>query len=283
MTPAYTGRPAARPAVRGRAHRVLLPSPPVSPTTVIFDLDDTLILEESYAMASLREAITVFPGVDPVASETVALEAIRSVWRAGADYPRCVELGLASWEGLWSTFEGNHRSLDGLVAWGPVYRSEAWDAVGAAFGVDDPRPARHAAVRFEAAQRRGHPPIDGMEASLAAVGSRHRMGLLTNGPSDLQRLKLDQAGLTDAFDVVVVSGEAGVGKPSSEVFEIVLDGLGARPRDAVMVGDSWERDIVGALGAGMEAFWIAAGRPVPAELRGVTVIDSVRDLDGLLD
>jgi putative hydrolase of the HAD superfamily len=249
---------------------------------VIFDLDDTLIVEEAFAMASLREAVSVFPGVDPVASEAAALEAVRSVWRVGADHARCVELGLASWEGLWSTFEGNHPSLDGLLAWAPVYRSKAWDAVAAALGVDDPGLAGVAAERFEAAQRRGHPAIDGMGESLAAVSARHRVGLLTNGPSDLQRLKLDQAGLADAFEVVVVSGETGVGKPSPAVFEVVLDGLDALPADAVMVGDSWERDIVGALGAGIEAFWISAGRPAPAEHPRVTVIDSVRDLEGLL-
>jgi HAD superfamily hydrolase (TIGR01549 family) len=254
----------------------------MSATAVIFDLDDTLIVEEAFAMASLRTALALFPGVDPVASEPVALEAIRSVWRTGADHARCLELGLASWEGLWSTFEGNHRSLDGLLAWAPDYRAEAWAAAAGALAVDDPRVVEEAALRFEAAQRSGHPPIDGMEAALAAVSARHRVGLLTNGPSDLQRLKLDQAGLADAFDVVVVSGEAGIGKPSPAVFDIVLNGLGVRPGDAVMVGDSWERDIVGALGAGIPAFWIAAGRPVPVEDPRVTVIDSVRDLDGLL-
>ena len=107
--------------------------------------------------------------------------------------------------------------------------------------------------------------------------------LLTNGPSDLQRLKLEQAGLADAFDTVVVSGEAGVGKPDPAVFALVLDQLGAAPDRTVMVGDSWERDVVGALAAGMTAVWIADGRPAPGTDPRVTVVDSVRDLDGLLD
>ncbi len=68
---------------------------------VVFDLDDTLIVEEPYAMASLREALTVLPGVDPVAAEQPALEAARSVWRSGADHPVALWLGFASWEGLW--------------------------------------------------------------------------------------------------------------------------------------------------------------------------------------
>src|SRR5665213_1918721 len=105
---------------------------------VVFDLDDTLIVEVSYAMASLREALGTWPGVDPVASEQVALEAVRSVWTHGDHYRLCVDLGFASWEGLWSTFEGNHPSVAGLVDWAPTYRVEAWRAVGTIFGVDDP-------------------------------------------------------------------------------------------------------------------------------------------------
>jgi len=250
---------------------------------VIFDLDDTLIVEETFAMTSLCAALAELPGVDPEAHVAVALESIRSVWRRGADFPVCVELGFASWEGLWSDFGGNHGVLAGLPAWAPTYRAEAWGAVAGTLGVDDPALVRAAADRFETAQRAGHPSIDGMRPALDAVSARYPVGLLTNGPSDIQRLKLDQAGLMDAFGAVVISGEVGVGKPSPDVFRMVLDRLGADPDDSVMVGDSWERDVVGALGAGMRAVWIADGRTAPDSDPRVTVVDSVRELDELLD
>ena len=252
-------------------------------SAVIFDLDDTLIVEEAFAMASLREALAELQGVNPRSAGEEALESIRSVWRRGADYPVCLELGFASWEGLWSDFTGNHAVVDGLHAWAPTYRATAWDAVAATLGADDPVLVRAAADRFEVAQRAGHPVIDGMAPALAAVSARYPMGLLTNGPSDIQRLKLDQAGLSDAFGAVVISGEVGVGKPSAEVFLAVLDALGARPDNSVMVGDSWERDVVGALDVGMRAVWIADGRPAPRPDPRVTVVDSVRELDDLLD
>jgi putative hydrolase of the HAD superfamily len=255
----------------------------MSRAAVVFDLDDTLIVEQDFAMASLREALALLPGVDPVAAEAAALEAIRSVWRRGADYPVCLDLGFASWEGLWSDFAGNHAVVHGLQAWGPTYRVEAWDAVGAAFGIDDPAAVRAAAERFEAAQRAGHPSIDGMTGTLATVSDRYAVGLVTNGPSDIQRLKLDQAGLSGSFAAVAISGEVGVGKPSADVFHGVLDRLGARPEDSVMVGDSWERDVLGALAAGMRAVWIADGRTAPGQDPRVAVVDSVRELEELLD
>jgi len=254
----------------------------VTSRAIVFDLDDTLIVEESYAMASLREALAVLPGVDPVAAERPALEAARSVWTAGADYPVAVGLGFASWEGLWSDFGGNHPSVAGLASWAPTYRVEAWRAVGRRLGVDDEAALSAAALRFEEAQRRGHPVIEGMHDTLAEVGTRYRLGLITNGPSDIQRLKLEQAGLTGAFAAEVVSGELGVGKPNPEVFLGLLEHLDVEPAASVMVGDSWERDVEGALAAGLSAVWIADGRTPPAEHPRLTVIDSVVELVAVL-
>jgi len=250
---------------------------------VVFDLDDTLIVEEAYAMASLREALSILPGVDPEAAQVTALEAVRSVWRAGADYPLCASLGFASWEGLWSTFAGNHPSLGGLVAWAPTYRIEAWQAVGAVFGTDDPHLLDEAAVTFESAQRRGHPVIEGMHDVLDTVTAQHPVGLITNGPSDIQRLKLEQADLTGAFGREVLSGELGMGKPEPAVFLGLLGGFGADPAASVMVGDSWERDVLGGIGAGMAAVWIANGRPVPEQLDRVVAVNSVLELPAALE
>jgi putative hydrolase of the HAD superfamily len=250
---------------------------------VVFDLDDTLIVEVPYAMASLREALATLPGVEPDDDEVVALEAVRSVWYAGSDYPLCASLGFASWEGLWSSFEGNHSSLGGLVAWAPSYRIEAWRAVGAVFGIDDPQLLDEAAGTFETAQRRGHPLIEGMHGVLDAVAAQHPVGLITNGPSDIQRLKLEQSDLIGAFGWEVLSGELGMGKPEPAVFHALLDGLGADPEASVMVGDSWERDVLGGLGAGMAAVWIADGRPVPQHLDRVVAVNSVLELQAALE
>ena len=147
----------------------------MSTRAVVFDLDDTLIVEVSFAMTSFREALATLPGVDPDASEVVALEAVRSVWTTGADHELAVRLGFASWEGLWSTFAGNHPSLAGLDAWAPTYRAEAWRAVGTVFGIDDQAPpgrrGRH--VRGGAAPR---PPGDRRHARRPRRGGRPPSG-----------------------------------------------------------------------------------------------------------
>lgn len=250
---------------------------------VLFDLDDTLIAEEQFARASMRSAAELVPGTRPEQVEEVILTNARALWRAGQHHHVAQELGIASWEGLWASFEGCHQRLDGLAAWAPTYRAQTWQAVLAELGTDEPGLAEGMAKAYEEAQRSGHPLLEGAAAAVHAAGERWRLGLLTNGPPDIQRLKLDQTGLASCFDAVVISGEVGVGKPSPEVFGLLVETLGVRPDEAVMVGDSWERDVEGALYAGLRPIWVAGRRPLPEPNPNVRVIPSIRVLLAVLD
>jgi putative hydrolase of the HAD superfamily len=249
--------------------------------TAIFDLDDTLIIEEEVARSSLRQAGELLPDHDPHRVEVVVLDTARQLWRAGPWCHLCRDLGIASWEGLWATFDGGHPSLDDLRDWARTYKPEVWRAALATFGVDDPRLADAMSDVYVESQRHGHHLIDGAARLVRSLRDTRRLGLLTNGPADIQRLKFEGTGLADCFDAVVISGEVGIGKPDPAVFMDALDRLGATPDSTVMIGDSWERDVLGALGAGMSAVWVAGGRPPPEELPGVVVVDSVGDLTEL--
>jgi putative hydrolase of the HAD superfamily len=91
-----------------------------------------------------------------------------------------------------------------------------------------------------------------------------------------------QAGLFSCFDATAVSGEVGVGKPGRAVFDDLLARLDTRPDESVMVGDSWETEVLGGTAAGMAACRIAAGRATPGPLDGVMVIDHVAQLPAVL-
>lgn len=249
---------------------------------VILDLDDTLIVEEATARASLRSAARLLPELEPDRVEKVVLSAARAVWRVGPHHRLAVELGIASWEGLWSRFEGCHPRLAGLAAWAPTYRVEAWRTALAELGVNDPALAREMADAYESAQRASHPLIGGAAEAVERLAARFRLGLLTNGPADIQRLKLEGTGLAGAFEAVIISGEAGVGKPSPDAFRLAVDRLGVGAEEAVMVGDSWERDVQGALGAGMSAVWISGGRPTPEGASAVVAAPSLAEIGAAL-
>ncbi|MGH7921319.1 MAG: HAD family hydrolase, partial [Candidatus Dormibacteraceae bacterium] len=232
---------------------------------IVFDLDDTLIVEEAVAQRSLRAAAALLPGLDPDLVRETVLRHARRLWRAGPHHPICQAIGVSSWEGLWSSFSGGHPDLDGLRGWSPTYAPEVWQAALAELGIDEGVPARRLDEAYRRAQWDGHTAIEGAQPLVrdlrrAGIG----IGLLTNGLADIQRRKLEHAGLTGCFDAIVVSGEVGVGKPDRAVFELVRADLGVDPSSLLMVGDSWSRDVRGALAAGWSAVWVAGGPAAPA-------------------
>ncbi len=250
----------------------------MSVAATIFDLDDTLVVEEAQARWSLRQVAGLLPGHDPGRVESVVLDTARRLWRAGPCWALCRELGIASWEGLWATFEGGHPVTDDLRDWARGYRPGVWSAALETLGVDDGATATAMSDMYIECQRDGHPLIDGAAELVRSLQGHRRIGLLTNGPADIQRLKFESTGLADCFDAVVISGEVGMGKPDPAVFAYALEQLGTTAQTTVMVGDSWGRDVLGALGAGMAAVWVAGGRAAPATLPDVTVVDNVGEL-----
>src|SRR5262249_15280329 len=77
------------------------------------------------------------------------------------------------------------------------------------------------------------------------------VGILTTGPTEVQREKLRLLELTDLVDFVLISEEFGVPKPDPAIFEAALSLGRARRKSAVFVGDSAEYDIAGARAAGI--------------------------------
>lgn len=83
----------------------------------------------------------------------------------------------------------------------------------------------------------------------------HRLALLTNGCSVFQRRKLARFGLEPYFDLILIEGELGFGKPDSRVFEKALKFFQSPPEKALMVGDNLLADIAGAQSVGIPAVW----------------------------
>lgn len=80
-----------------------------------------------------------------------------------------------------------------------------------------------------------------------------RTAILTNGPSDGQRRKLQATGLEAIVDHVAIGEEVGVSKPTPAAFHGVVQRFALSAGDAMMVGDSPELDYDGALAAGLQA------------------------------
>lgn len=79
--------------------------------------------------------------------------------------------------------------------------------------------------------------------------------LMTNGGADQQRSKIKQFGLEEIFDVILVEGEIGFGKPDREVYVMALDSLKLEPNTVWSVGDNLEWDVCGPQQLGIYGIW----------------------------
>jgi putative hydrolase of the HAD superfamily len=235
------------------------------------------VLEEPAAVAAFEATARSAGGVDAGRLARDVRTHARALWRAAPWHPYCDRIGISSSEALWCRFEGEAAEIRALQAWAPAYRRDAWAGALAEQGVSDVALAEALGERFGVERRARHHTFEDVAAVLATL--ELPMALVTNGASCLQREKLAASGLADHFDAVVVSGDLGVGKPDASVFRHALDVVGAD--DGVMVGDSLDRDVDGALAAGLGAVWInrfarRPGRP------GVPEISSLAELPGVL-
>lgn len=101
-------------------------------------------------------------------------------------------------------------------------------------------------------------PVAGVEALLADLRERYRLGVLTDGPVLAQQGKLDALGWNDAFDAVVITGALDAAKPDERAFAAILDALSTTAEEAVYVGDDPEIDVAGAAAAGLHTVQVIA-------------------------
>lgn len=98
-------------------------------------------------------------------------------------------------------------------------------------------------------------------STLARLRSEQfRIGLITNGPQEMQRWKIERFDLARLFDVIVIEGEFGRGKPHPDVFRHAMATVGTKPEESWHIGDNLYADIGGAQSAGVHAAWIHRDR-----------------------
>ena len=98
----------------------------------------------------------------------------------------------------------------------------------------------------------------GVQTSLEYLrGAGLRLGVLSNWDSRLRSM-LEDLGLARAFDFLVISCDVGVEKPHPDIFLAALDRAGTSPAQTLVVGDSYETDILAAARLGLATLWVAS-------------------------
>ncbi|MEU2774015.1 HAD-IA family hydrolase [Streptomyces sp. NPDC007162] len=108
-------------------------------------------------------------------------------------------------------------------------------------------------------------PADALDGLDELRSAGWRVGVATNGASDIQRAKLRATGISERVDGVFVSEDAGARKPQVRHFALAAARCGGVLRDGGwMVGDNPVNDIAGGHSAGLRTIWIGHGRSWPA-------------------
>jgi putative hydrolase of the HAD superfamily len=98
--------------------------------------------------------------------------------------------------------------------------------------------------------------VEGALELVTLLHARLRVGVITNNTVSEQQEKLATFGFAPHVDVLVTSEEIGVAKPDPQIFRHALAKLECDPYEAVMIGDAWVQDILGATAAGIRALWL---------------------------
>ena len=228
------------------------------PKAVIFDLDDTLCDYAAAREARLRRAFTLsrcgFPPVKAIDLDRMIADSIQ-MHPHGADH---------------------------------------FAELFARFGIADVRAAEDAADWYRKNRFHGLRLFPETEAvfttvrnAVSADGPKaaRPIGIVTNGPTEVQHAKLELLGIDRLVDFVLVSEEFGVAKPDPQIFREALRLAGVRPGEAVFVGDSAEFDMAGAQAAGMPTIWVNRHRqhwtePGPPPTRQIRTLVELPQLLG---
>ncbi len=94
-------------------------------------------------------------------------------------------------------------------------------------------------------------------AAVRAMAPNVRLGVLSNfDDTRTGHEVVEDTGVRDAFEVVIISAELELRKPHPEIFRAMLGRLSLRPDEILFVGDNPREDVAGARGMGIPVAWV---------------------------
>ncbi len=122
--------------------------------------------------------------------------------------------------------------------------------------------------------------IPGAKNILSHLHGRYNLSIITNGFLESQHIKLKESGLAEFFDHVFISEEIGINKPDPSIFHYAVLKSGAvNIENCLMVGDTYQTDIMGAISAGMRSIYLCPDNSTSNHENVITI----KSLDELIE
>ena len=119
---------------------------------------------------------------------------------------------------------------------------------------------------------------------LEALSGKAKLGIITNGFTELQQVRLAKMGLSDVFDLVVISEQVGVAKPDAGIFSYAMAQMGQPCKSKVlMVGDNLHSDVLGGANYGIDTCWLnCTQQPSCQEIEPSYTVTCLKELKSIL-
>ncbi|HTX58628.1 MAG TPA: HAD family hydrolase [Verrucomicrobiae bacterium] len=207
---------------------------PRSIEIVLFDLDDTLH-DDTFAYQSAAEEVAR----EVAAEHGIDALALKAAYVAEA-------------EGFWQRL-----SAAALATKLATARERMWRSALESVGIGDEALAARSARRYSTYRKKYYTPFPGAVELLRSLRARgKKLGMVTNGLSETHREKIALLRIGECFDAIFIADEVGMVKPDPLLFAHACRTLGGAPAHAAMVGDRYDRDVRGALEAGLYTVWL---------------------------
>lgn len=94
---------------------------------------------------------------------------------------------------------------------------------------------------------------DGCLELLDQLSPQYELHIITNGFEEIQPIKMKSSGIKDYFNVLMTSERANCKKPGTDIFLKAMQEAKTNAKESIMLGDSYEADVIGAENVGMKA------------------------------
>lgn len=109
---------------------------------------------------------------------------------------------------------------------------------------------------------------------LKYLQEKYVLHIITNGFEEVQHKKLSKSNINQFFTTVTNSEMVGVKKPNPKIFNYALEQANAKVETSIMIGDSYEADILGAQNIGMDTIFF--------DLRNTNTTNGIKKIDSLI-
>lgn len=241
----------------GPAHWNVAGSVGREPSVVFFDMDDTLFDHSLTCRAALGEVRRAEP--------RLAVLSLDRLWQTYLDHLGAADLTLGT---------VGHPPSVYAAARAARFRALAADAGWSC----SPAEARELSTAYRTHYQRLRRAVPGAVELVRRVAHSCPVGVVTNNQVAEQVDKVEFLGLSTTIDFLIISEAVGAEKPDPAIFRAALAAARARPREAVMVGDSWTNDVLGARRAGIRPVWFNRFRKPRPTRHQVAEVASFRPL-----